>query len=60
MMAYLFAAAASYPLSKISLPWREVEEENTVQGWNVALALLVSAAVIMLAAWREASMLLAR
>jgi hypothetical protein len=60
MMAYLFAAAASYPLSKISLPWREVEDETAVCGWKVALALGVSAAVIMLAAWREASMLLAR
>jgi hypothetical protein len=60
MIAYLFAAAASYPLSKISLPGREVEDETTVDGWTVALALLASAAVIMLAAWREASMLLAR
>ena len=60
MLAYLFATAASYPLSKISLPWREVEEKTPIRGWNVAFALLASAAIIMLAAWREASMLLAR
>ncbi|MGC9400737.1 MAG: hypothetical protein ACP5HM_16625 [Anaerolineae bacterium] len=58
MLAYLFAAAASYSLAKISLPWRKVDEASRVHGWNVALALLASAAVIMLAAWREAAMLL--
>jgi hypothetical protein len=60
LVAFLFAAAATYPLSRISLPWRKVHVKTPVRRWEVALGLLLGAAGILLAAWREAAMLLAR
>lgn len=57
LAAFLFAAAATYPLSRISLPWRKIEEESRVSWGAIALGLLLSAIGVLLAAWRETAML---
>lgn len=57
MAAFLFAAAATFPLSRISLPWRKVETTNRVSWSVILLGLILSATGVFLAAWREAAML---
>jgi hypothetical protein len=57
LSAFLFAAAATYPLSRISLPWRPVAEEKQVSWKAIILGLLLSGAGVALAAWREAAMI---
>lgn len=57
LAAFLLAAAASYPLSRVSLPWRERREEVEVDWREAVLALVLSASGVLLAAWREAVMI---
>lgn len=57
LSAFLFAAAATYPLSHISLPWRQAAEEKQVSWKAIILGLLFSGAGVALAAWREAAMI---
>jgi len=58
--AYLFVAAATSTLSQVPLPWRGREEGAEVRWGEVAAGILLAAVVILLAAWREAAMVLAR
>lgn len=57
LAAFLLAAAASYPLSRVSLPWRERREGEEVDWREAVLALVLSASGVLLAAWREAVMI---
>lgn len=57
MTAFLFAAAATYPLSRISLPWREGVEGKRVSWQAIVVGLLLSGAGVLLAAWREVTMI---
>lgn len=57
MSAFLFAAATTYSLSRISFPWRKVPEGQQVSWRAIFLGLLLSAAGVALAAWREATMI---
>lgn len=58
MTAFLFAAAATYPLSRISLPWREVAAGKQLSWRTIVLGLLLSGAGVLLAAWREVAMMM--
>lgn len=58
MTAFLFAAAATFPLSRIPLPWRKVAEAKRVRWPVIVLCLLLSGAGVVLAAWREVAMML--
>jgi len=57
LAGFLLAAAASYPLSRVPLPWKETREGGEVHWREVAAALGLSAAGVLLAAWREAVMI---
>lgn len=57
MSAFLFAAAATYPLSRISLPWRKVAGAGRVNWRAILLGLLLSGGGVVLAAWREVAMM---
>lgn len=59
MTAFLFAAAATYPLARISLPWREGAAGKQVSWRAIVLGLLLSGAGVLLAAWREVTMMMA-
>jgi hypothetical protein len=59
MSAFLLAAAATYPFSRISLPWRKVTEEKSARLRAILPGLLLAGAGVVLAAWREVAMMFA-
>lgn len=60
LAAYLFAVAVPYPLTRISLPWRPADAAPRDLAWRpIVVGMTAAVVVIVLAAWREATMLLA-